>query len=109
MSFSTPKVVAHGSIRGGGGGEFLAYLIILSMWVSSSTTHQYISSYPTCEYQSFYLHLYCEYYDLFHQVVSIDWRAGLLITVSLVRTHSGASFVINFASLSPASAWPSLA
>ena len=28
---------------------------------------------------------------------------------SLVRTHSGASFVINFASLSPASAWPSLA
>ena len=27
----------------------------------------------------------------------------------LVRTHSGASFVINFASLSPASAWPSLA
>ena len=36
-------------------------------------------------------------------------RAGLLITWSLVRTHSGASFVINFASLSPASAWPSLA
>ena len=36
-------------------------------------------------------------------------RAGLLITGSLVRTHSGASFVINFASLSPASAWPSLA
>ena len=28
---------------------------------------------------------------------------------ALVRTHSGASFVINFASLSPASAWPSLA
>ena len=28
---------------------------------------------------------------------------------SLVRTHSGTSFVINFASLSPASAWPSLA
>ena len=35
--------------------------------------------------------------------------AGLLITGSLVRTHSGASFVINFASLSPTSAWPSLA
>ena len=32
-----------------------------------------------------------------------------LITGLLVRTHSGASFVINFASLSPASAWPSLA
>ena len=31
------------------------------------------------------------------------------VTGSLVRTHSGASFVINFASLSPASAWPSLA
>ena len=29
--------------------------------------------------------------------------------LGLVRTHSGASFVINFASLSPASAWPSLA
>ena len=37
------------------------------------------------------------------------YRAGLLITGSLVRTHSGASFVINFASLSPESAWPSLA
>ena len=36
-------------------------------------------------------------------------RTGLLITGSLVRTHSGASFVINFASLCPASAWPSLA
>ena len=35
-------------------------------------------------------------------------RAGLLITGSLVRTHSGTSFVINFASLSTASAWPSL-
>ena len=33
----------------------------------------------------------------------------ILITGSLVRTHSGASFVINFASSSPASAWPSLA
>ena len=32
-----------------------------------------------------------------------------MITVSLVRTHSGAYFVINFASLSPVSAWPSLA
>ena len=36
------------------------------------------------------------------------WPPGL-ITGSLVRTRSGASFVINFASLSPASAWPSLA
>ena len=39
----------------------------------------------------------------------IGGRRRLLITGSLVRTHSGASFVINFASLSPASAWPSLA
>ena len=37
------------------------------------------------------------------------YRARSDITGSLVRTHSGASFVINFASLSPASAWPSLA
>ena len=29
-----------------------------------------------------------------------------MITGSLVRTHSGASLVSNFASLSPASAWP---
>ena len=36
-------------------------------------------------------------------------RSGLLITGLLVRTHSGASFVINFTSLSSASAWPSLA
>ena len=36
------------------------------------------------------------------------YRAGLLITGALVRTHSGASFVINFASLSPASAQFSL-
>ena len=52
------------------------------------------------------------------QPLSLGWvfsagavvqRAGLLITGSLVRTHSGASFVITFASLSPASAWPSLA
>ena len=35
--------------------------------------------------------------------------ASNLITGSLVRTHSGESFVVNFASLSPASAWPSLA
>ena len=35
---------------------------------------------------------------------AFDIRTG-----SLVRTHAGASFVINFASLSPASAWPSLA
>ena len=28
------KVIAHGSIWGGGGGKFFAYLIILSMWVS---------------------------------------------------------------------------
>ena len=32
--------------------------------------------------------------------------AGLLITGSLVRTHSGACFIINFTSLPPTSALP---
>ena len=35
--------------------------------------------------------------------------AGLLIIGSLVRTHSGACLIINYTSLSPAIAWPSLA
>ena len=48
---------------------------------------------------------------LYHRAGAVVQRqlAGLLVTGSLVRTHSVASFVINFASLSPASAWPSLA
>ena len=37
------------------------------------------------------------------------WASDHWVASSLVRTHSGESFVINFASLSPASAWPSLA
>ena len=45
-------------------------------------------------------------YAILAGAVVQQWRAGLLITGSLVRTYSGASLVINFA---PASAWPSLA
>ena len=63
------KVIAHGSIWGGG--EFLAYLIIRPMWVSSPATSQYISSYPACEHL-FYLHICCEFYDLFDLVIFID-------------------------------------
>ena len=65
---------------------------------------------PDCRQQHM-MHCYMSLFEvnIWAGAVFQRQRAGLLITGSLIRTHSGASFVINFASLSPASAWPSLA
>ena len=82
--------------------------------------HLYISHFPYMSLLFVEILVLCTFFSInqyYDSICSILWEggrrspavAGLLITGSLVRTHSGASFVINFASLSPASAWPSLA
>ena len=59
---------------------------------------------------NWYLNInYCDLCYTWHMTVQfLVWRKAPSCSSEnkQVRTHSGASFVINFASLSPASAWP---
>ena len=63
-----------------------------------------IPFYVICRYWNFTPFVFFNQLDGRHSPAVTCWASDLW---SLVRTHSGTSFVINFASLSPASAWPS--
>ena len=54
-----------------------------------------------------HMYIFRDFYDIIFS--SGHNGIDMSFTVTKGGTHSGASFVINFASLSPASAWPSLA